>query len=137
MGSWAWIEQVLLGGQVLRMNRLDDLPAIAAEVRGQIRSVGFRSTIQVPTHAPGGKVNGCVALSTVTREITWSDRDVQRLRLVGEAIASAIERERVENELQASEYRMPSAPFERRFPGLFHATVQRAGRAGRDGLHCS
>ena len=41
MGSWAWIEQVLLGGQLLRMNRLDDLPAEAAEVREQIRSVGF------------------------------------------------------------------------------------------------
>ncbi len=125
MGSWGWIEQVLLAGQVLRMNRLEDLPPEAAEVREQIRSVGFRSTLQVPTHAPGGKVNGCVALSTIVREVTWAEADIRRLRLVGEAIANAIERARVERELRESEWRY-RATFEQAPVGILN--VARDGR---------
>ena len=112
MGSWSWSEQVLLGGQLLRIDRMDNLPPEAAEVGEQLRSLGFRSTLQVPTHGPGGNVNGCVALSTVVQEVSWADRDVQRLRLVAEAMANAIERSRVEKELQESEWRY-RATFQR------------------------
>ena len=96
MGMWNWTEQVLLGGQVLLMNRLEDLPAEASEARDLLESVGFKSTLQVPHRAPGGQINGCIALSTIVREVTWAEADVLRLRLVGEAIANALERARVE-----------------------------------------
>ena len=125
MGSWTWIEQVLLAGQTLLMNRLEDLPPEAAEAANNMRSVGFQSTLQVPTRGPGGRVNGCIALSTVVREVTWADADIRRLRLVGEAIANALERARVERELRESECRY-RATFEQAAVGILN--IARDGR---------
>jgi PAS domain S-box-containing protein len=79
----------------------------------------------VPTRGPGGKVNGCIALSTIVREVTWAEADIRRLRLVGEAIANALERVRVERELRESECRY-RATFERAAVGILN--VAKDGR---------
>lgn len=100
MGSWNWTERVLLSGEVLLLNCLDDIPPEEAEIRKLLESVGFKSTLQVPTRRPGGQISGCIALSSLVREVAWVEADVGRLRLVGEAIASAMERARVERELR-------------------------------------
>lgn len=102
MGTFHWTEKVLLAGEVLLMNRLDEIPASAADVRQRIETLGFKSTVQVPMRSPGGCVSGCIGLSSLVREIDWTPADVRRLKLVGEAIANAMERFRVENELRKS-----------------------------------
>ncbi len=122
LGSWGWIEQVLRAGQVLRVNCLEDMPPEAADVREQIRSVGFQSTLQVPFRGSGGQVNGCIALSSIVQKVTWVDADIQRLRLVGEAIANAMERARVEQELLESESRY-RATFEHAPAGILNVAV--------------
>jgi len=116
MGSWDWTEQRLLSGQDLLMNRLEDVPPEAAEL---MKSVGFKSTLHVPTRGPEGKVIGCIALSTIVYEITWAEDDIRRLRLVGEAIANALERARVERELRESECRY-RATFEQAAVGILN-----------------
>ena len=68
---------------------------------------------------PGGRISGCVALSSLVREITWVQADVGRLRLVGDAIATAIERARVEKELRQSEARF-RATFEQAPVGILN-----------------
>jgi len=128
MGSWNWTERVLLSGEVLLLNCLDDIPPEEAEIRQLIESVGFKSTLQVPTRRPGGQISGCIALSSLVREVTWVEADVGRLRLVGEAIANALERARVEKELRESEARF-RATFEQAPVGILN--VAQDGRVLR------
>ena len=121
MGSWHFNEHVLLSGEVLRLNRMDDVPPQAADVRKYMESLGFKSTLQVPTRRPGGQVSGCIALVSLVHEMTWVDADVQRLRVVGGAIANAIERARAEKELRDSEARY-RATFQQAPVGILNVT---------------
>jgi PAS domain S-box-containing protein len=121
MGSWGFNENVLLSGKVLRLNRMDDVPPEAADVRKQMEFLGFKSTLQVPTRRPGGQVSGCIALVSLDHEVTWVETDIQRLRVVGDAIANAIERARVEKELRESEARYRST-FQQAPVGILNVT---------------
>ena len=113
MGSWDWAEQVLLAGKVLKLNRMEeDIPREAENVLKQFQDLGFKSSLQVPTRGPGGQITGCIALTSLVREVTWIPADIARVRLVGEAIANAMERARVERELRESEARY-RATFDR------------------------
>ncbi len=105
MGTYDWTERVLLAGEVVLLNRLDDIPPGEDGIRQRIESLGFKSTLQTPMRGPGGRISGCIALSSLAREITWTEADVARLKLVGDAIATAIERAHVEKERRHSEAR--------------------------------
>lgn len=115
MGTWDWMEKILLAGERLRINCLDEIPADFGHVRDLLETVGFKSTLQIPLRRPGGEVSGCIALSSLVREVTWTAADVARLQSVGEAIANSIERAQVVDELQQIERRFQStfeqAPF--------------------------
>jgi formate hydrogenlyase transcriptional activator len=105
MGTVDWCERVVLAGEVVRVNSLEDTPPEAAAERERWESLGFKSTLHLPLRGQGGLVNGCVALSSILREVVWAQVDVQRLKLVGEAIANALERKRSEQEVRESESR--------------------------------
>ena len=117
MGTFDWNERVLLAGEVLLINRLEDMPQEATDTRRRLESLGFKSTLQVPPRGPGGRISGCIALSSLVREMAWVQADVARLRLVGDAIATAIERARVEEKLRQSEARF-RATFEQAPVGI-------------------
>jgi len=119
MGTFDWNERVLLAGEVLLVNRLDDMPREAIDTRRRLESLGFKSTLQVPMRGPGGRISGCIALSSLVREMTWVPADVARLKLVGDAIANAIERAQVEKELRQSEARF-RATFEQAPVGILN-----------------
>lgn len=99
-GTYDWSERALMAGEVVRVHRLDDLPPEASEFRRLIEALGFKSTLQFPLRGYGSLVTGCIALSSLRWELFWSDADVQRLRLVGEAIANALQRQRADGELR-------------------------------------
>lgn len=124
MGTFDWSEQVLLAGQAVIFNCLEDAPPTAAAVRRQWESLGFQSTLQLPLRGRGGVVCGCIVLSSIFRKITWTDDDVQRLRLLAEAIANAVQRTRAETNLRESEaqYR---ATFEYAPVGIARISLQR------------
>jgi formate hydrogenlyase transcriptional activator len=105
MGTFHWAEQVLLAGETLLLNSLDDIPLEHSETRAQIEATGFKSNLQLPLFGEDGRVNGCIALSALQGEIKWSEADIQRLRLVGNSIANALSRKRTEEELRMSECR--------------------------------
>lgn len=121
MGSWDFNEKVLLAGKVLQLNSMEAVPEESAAVRQYMESLGFRSTLQVPTRRPGGQISGCVAVFSLTREIAWNDTDIQRMRLVADAIANAMERAEVEKELRRSEARF-RATFERAPVGIVNVS---------------
>ena len=119
-GQLAFHRTCVLSGEVLRLNRMDDVPRRRPRPRG-LESLGFKSTLQVPTRGPGGRVSGCIVLGSLVREMTWVHADVQRLRLVGDAIANAIERVRREKELRESEARY-RATFQQAPVGILNVT---------------
>jgi transcriptional regulator with GAF, ATPase, and Fis domain len=102
MGSWDWAEKMILSGHEMCLSRLADIPPEGDDVRQGLEALGFKSTLQVPLRRPGGQVSGCIALSSFASELTWKPADVQRLRLVAEAIPNATERARVEKELRVA-----------------------------------
>lgn len=102
MGTFDWLERKLMSGEVFWLNAVDDLPPEATEVRTRLEAVGFKSTLQVPMRGPGGQVVGCIALSSIADQMQWSEADQGRLRLIGEVIANATQRARVEQAMRAA-----------------------------------
>jgi signal transduction histidine kinase len=93
--QFPWTTEILGRGDVVRFTRGDELPEAAAVDRASYRRVGTRSHVSVPLHA-GGPLLGVLSLDSVGAERRWPDDLVERLRLLGQAFASTLERKRVE-----------------------------------------
>ncbi len=94
-GQFPWTAERLGRGEIVRFSRTDELPEEAAIDRATFERVGTRSKVSLPLHA-GGPILGVLSLAAVRREREWPDDVVDRLRLLSEAFASALERRRTE-----------------------------------------
>lgn len=119
MGTFNWSEQRILAGESVVLNSLDDVPPEFIGDRLQFDATGFKSNAQLPLVGEDGRVNGCIALSTLQREVQWTNDDIQQLRLVGDSIANALSRKRAEEELRRSESRY-RATFEQAPIGILN-----------------
>lgn len=93
--QFPWAAARLRSGNVVRFSRIADLPAEAAVDRGSHLRAGTRSKVSLPLQA-GGRILGALSFDSVRRERHWPDELVERLRLLSEAFASALERKRME-----------------------------------------
>jgi signal transduction histidine kinase len=93
--QFPWTAARLRDNDVVRFSRSDELPPAAATDRASYERVGTRSHVSLPLRA-GGPVLGALSLDAVQDERAWSDELVERLRLLSEAFASALERRRME-----------------------------------------
>ncbi len=109
-----WTVAELRRGGVIRVSRLDELPANAVRDREGFLALGTRSLAVVPL-AVGQSVTGALGFSSVRAQRDWPDELVQRLRLLGEIFANALMRRRAEGAVRESEERFrlmaDSAPF--------------------------
>jgi signal transduction histidine kinase len=90
-----WTVARLADGDVVRFSRTADLPEAGARDRTSYERAGTRSHISLPLRA-GGPTLGVLSLDAVHAQRGWSDELVQRLRLLSEAFANALERRRME-----------------------------------------
>jgi signal transduction histidine kinase len=90
-----WTTETLGRGDIVRFSRRDELPQRAAIDRASYEEVGTASTVLLPLRASGPML-GVLAFGSVRAEHTWPDELVDRLRLLSEAFASALERKRIE-----------------------------------------
>src|SRR5437588_690926 len=74
------------------------LPEEAAADRASYERVGTRSHLSIPLQA-GGPMLGVLSFDSVRAERDWPDELVERLRLLSEAFASALQRKRMESVL--------------------------------------
>ena len=88
--SFPWMTARLRGGEVYNVTA-DELPAEAVAERTYVRQVGVESAILVPLMV-GGTVTGALILDSFDRERRWNRLLAQRLRVLGEIIASALQR---------------------------------------------
>lgn len=93
--QFPWTTKALARGDVVRFARRDELPEEAAFDRASYEWVGTRSKVLLPLRA-GGPMLGVLAFGSVHNERPWPDELVDRLRLLSEAFASALERKRIE-----------------------------------------
>jgi two-component system sensor kinase FixL len=87
---------------VVVFSRLEELPTAAAHDVESFRRHGIRSAIIVPL-VETVQARGTLCFFTVTAERTWPDGLLPWLRLVGEALTSALARKEAEDALRASE----------------------------------
>ena len=90
-----WTTEKLRGGEVVRFARIDELPEEAAIDRRSFERAGTRAKVLLPLRA-GGPMLGVLSFGSVRGERLWPDELVERLRLLSEAFASALERKRIE-----------------------------------------
>ena len=93
--QFPWTAARLALGGLVRFSRLDELPAEAAIDRVGYQRAGTRSKVMLPLRA-GGSIVGVLSFGSVRRRLTWPDELVERLHLLSQAFASALERKRVE-----------------------------------------
>jgi signal transduction histidine kinase len=94
-GQFPWAAEKLRRGEVVRFSRIDELPEEAAIDRASYERVGTRSKVSLPLRA-GGPMLGVLSFGSVRGERAWPDELVERLRLLSEAFAGALERKRME-----------------------------------------
>jgi signal transduction histidine kinase/integral membrane sensor domain MASE1 len=100
--DYPWTMGRIGADQVVVFSRLDELPAAAAHDVASYRRHGIRSAFIMPLVGSEQR-HGRLCLYTVSTERTWPDGLQQWLRLVGEALTSALARKEVEEALRASE----------------------------------
>jgi formate hydrogenlyase transcriptional activator len=109
-----WYHAQLLRGETIRLERMpDQLPTEAREERGVVLTMGIKSILTTPI-AVGGHFVCALSTATFREQRAWSDATVARVRSVGQILASAIHRQRVEAELvaQLAEIRQLQAHLE-------------------------
>jgi PAS domain S-box-containing protein len=93
MGFAPWTEQTILSDLVVNVSRLSDYPRIAdRELKAAPARLGRKSFLGVPIHGRAGSIAGMIAMGTFSREVSWSDRDIAKLRIAGDAVACVLER---------------------------------------------
>jgi signal transduction histidine kinase len=93
--QFPWTAETLRQGGVVRFSRSAELPAQAATDRQSYDRLGTRSHLSIGLRG-GGPLLGVLSFDSVRQERAWPDELVDRLRLLSEAFASALERKRME-----------------------------------------
>ena len=127
-----WAAKRLRSGDIVRFARTDELPGDAALDRASYERAGTRSKISLPLSA-GGPMLGVLSFGSAQSERAWPAEVVERLRILGAAFASALERKRMELSL-AERVRFEkllsslTTALSHLSPGDFNREVQRALR---------
>jgi signal transduction histidine kinase len=93
--QFPWTAERLARGELVRFSRVDELPKEAAIDRVSYQRRGTRSNVSLPLRARGS-ILGVLSFDAVRGERAWPAELVERLHLLSQAFASALERKRVE-----------------------------------------
>jgi transcriptional regulator with GAF, ATPase, and Fis domain len=101
-GAYPWYTEQLRKGETIRFDRIpDDVPPEAVLETEYAISHGLRSHVCIPL-AVNGRWMCALGSGTFTKFFSWSDAIVLQMRAVGQILANALYRERIETELQDS-----------------------------------
>jgi signal transduction histidine kinase len=94
-----WLAGKILAGELLVISNLEELPPEASKDVAATRRSGTKSNVTIPLRI-GGVVVGALLFGTVFSERAWSQKELQRLKLVAEIFGNALERKRVEAKIR-------------------------------------
>ena len=106
MFTWA-AHRLLVERRPVRISSVEDLPPEAAVDRTARVEMGLRSALSLPIET-GAEVRHLIVLQTVREERDWPDALVQRLRVLGELLAGALDRSGLVAGLREAEARLTS-----------------------------
>ena len=97
--QYPWYAGRIRAGQAIVLPRLpDDLPLDSHEARQTFVELNIKTSVTVPVKI-GGVVLGAICFCSHRASRNWPDELVQRLVVVGEIFASALERKRLDEQL--------------------------------------
>jgi signal transduction histidine kinase len=96
---YPWLLGKVRSGELVVFSRLDELPPEAYKDVAAARQMGGKSNVTIPLKV-GGIVVGALMVGTFFSERRWSEKTVQRLKLVAEIVGNALERIRSEAEIR-------------------------------------
>ena len=99
-----WAMKRHLGGEILHIPRVSELPPEARVEKQEFESQGIKSMVCVPMFT-AEKVIGFIGFDSVRREKTWSEEITSLIGLVGQILASALENKNAAEVLRQSEER--------------------------------
>lgn len=94
-----YFTKTIIKKEILEVERIDDLPQAAKLERKYLMQQGVKSALAIPL-VVGNKPVGALTFTTVNCERLWPDELVQRLKLVSEIFANALDRKQKEQILQ-------------------------------------
>lgn len=96
--QWPQAAANVLNGRPWMFSRLEELGEEASFEKSYYTRIGLKSSLGIPLEV-GGSIVGALTINSFRTERAWSDKLVQRLRLVGEIFANALQRKRMEQAL--------------------------------------
>ena len=104
-----WSYQTLLVERApVRIERIGDLPSDAHAEREAWKQLPIRSALTLPIET-AGTIGHIIVLNTVARERAWPDAFVTRLRVLGELLVGALQRQAMFADLREAEAQMSLA----------------------------
>ena len=103
-----WVRAQLERGEVVKVERVEDMPAEARSVQASLLEAGIRSYLVVPILGDDG-LAGVLGFHCLRQAQSWSAHDVNILRLIADLFHSALRRKRVESTLRENEIRLLQA----------------------------
>lgn len=97
-----WFTSQMEAGQVVQIDSTSELGEEAGPLRQVLEEFGVGSLLCVPLHS-GGELRGFVGFVFASRHYVWPQEQVDLLRIVGEALLSALDRRQYEQTLRSSE----------------------------------
>ena len=101
IGQLPWYRSKILAGESVVVGDLDELPPEAEAERQFAEKIGLKSNLTLPLSV-GGRLVSVIATGSFSEPRPWSPEVVERVRLVGQILASAVDRKQRDLALQKS-----------------------------------
>lgn len=95
-----WCKQQMVSKRLVAFSSLDELPAEAAFDRESCKLFGIKSNLTFPLSVGPDRPIGVLGLNAMRSERDWSVSFVERLQLVAQTFANAIERKQTDRQLR-------------------------------------
>ncbi len=102
--AFPWAIDTLLRGEVMYIPSVVDLGNIAATERENWATFNLKSLISIPLMSQG-VILGWVGFASFSEKKVWTESNIQLLRMFGEIVTNALQRQHTEKALQESERR--------------------------------
>ncbi|HEY4934636.1 MAG TPA: sigma 54-interacting transcriptional regulator [Terriglobales bacterium] len=104
-----WMLLKITAKEIVCFQRVSDLPAAAARDQETCRSYGIKSAVGFPLSTGGSPVFGVLSFDATKEERDWPEPLQERLQLIAQVFANALERKNAEQKLRESEARLSLA----------------------------
>jgi PAS domain S-box-containing protein len=102
ISSFKWLIEKLLGGNIVYIFNLNEIPAEGDDFRKELEIENIRSILCVPLICSGEPV-GMIGFDSVRTEIKWEEDTINLLKIMGDIIVNALERKKFDEALHKNE----------------------------------